>query len=89
MQNIDNQARVPRMRTVNEAAEELRQVDPHTGMTPYHIRRLCLDGIIPTVRAGKKMLLDLDVLIEYMSNPTADKFKPRPVPTVNGIRRIG
>ena len=76
------------MRTIQEAARELRELDSHTAITPYHIRRLCLEGIIPTVRAGKKILLDLDVLIEYMSNPTADKFKPRPVPTVNGIRRV-
>lgn len=79
---------IPRMRTIQEAARELRELDSHTAITPYHIRRLCLEGIIPTVRAGKKILLDLDVLIEYMSNPTADKFKPRPVPTVNGIRRV-
>ena len=84
----EDNRRVPRMRTINEAAEELRQLDPHTAMTPYHIRRLCLDGVIPTVKAGKKLLLNLDLLLEYMSNPTADKFQPRPVPTVNGIRRI-
>lgn len=81
-------ARVPRMRTINEAATELKTIDPHTAMTPYHIRRLCLDGVIPTVKAGKKILLNLDLLLEYMSNPTADKFQPRQTTTVNGIRRI-
>lgn len=84
-----NQARIPRMRTVNEAAQELRQLDPHTAMSPYHIRRLCLDGVLPTVKAGKKILLNLDTLIEYMYDPTADKFQPRQTATVNGIRRIG
>lgn len=86
--STENDARVPRMRTINEAAAELKAIDPHTAMTAYHIRRLCLDGVIPTVKAGKKFLLNLDLLLEYMSNPTADKFQPRPVPTVNGIRRI-
>lgn len=76
------------MRTVQEAAQELRQLDPRTAMSPYHIRRLCLDGVLPTVKAGKKILLDLDTLIEYMSDPTADKFQPRQTATVNGIRRI-
>lgn len=79
---------IPRMRTVQEAAQELRQLDPNTAMSPYHIRRLCLDGVIPTVHAGKKILLDLDILIEYMRDPTADKFQPRQTATVNGIRRI-
>lgn len=82
-------APIPRMRTVKEAAQELKALDPQTAMTPYHIRRLCLDGVIPVVKAGKKNLLDLDILLEYMRDPTADKFKPRPVTTVNGIRRVG
>lgn len=81
---------IPKMRTVNEAAQELKQLDPNTAMSPYHIRRLCLDGVLPTVRAGKKLLLDLNLLIEYMTDPTADKFKPRKTATdtIGGIRRI-
>lgn len=88
MTYTNNQARVPRMRTVREAADELKAHDPHTAMTAYHIRRLCLDGVIPTVKAGKKILLDLDILIEYMANPDADKFQPHPPRAVNGIRRV-
>ena len=83
----DKDVRVPRMRTVNEAAQELKALDPHTAMTPYHIRRLCLTGILPTVKAGKKILLNLDTLLEYMQDPTAKRF--RSVPTASGcIRRI-
>ncbi len=87
----NNDPRIARLRTVSEAAAELRALDPHTAMTPYHIRRLCLDGVLPTVKAGKKILLDLNMLIEYMKNPTADKFKPRTESTSNEsgvIRRI-
>ena len=86
----ENVKAIPKMRTVNEAAQELKQLDPNTAMSPYHIRRLCLDGVLPTVRAGKKLLLDLNLLIEYMTDPTADKFKPRKTDTdtINGIRRI-
>ena len=80
---------IPRMRTVREAAQELKVMDPHTAMTSYHIRRLCIDGVIPVVKAGKKNLLDLDTLLEYMRNPTADKFNPRSAATLNGIRRVG
>ena len=77
------------MRTVTEAAQELKDLDPHTAMTPYHIRRLCLDGVLPTIKAGKKILLNLDTLIEYMQNPTAEKFiSHQTVPTINGIRCI-
>lgn len=86
----ENITTIPKMRTVNEAAQELKQLDPNTAMSPYHIRRLCLDGVLPTVRAGKKLLLDLNLLVEYMTDPTADKFKPRKTATdtIGGIRRI-
>lgn len=77
MLSTDQQTRIPRLRTVSEAAAEIRARDQHTAMTPYHIRRLCLTGVIPNLKAGKKILLDLNMLIEYMQNPTADKFKPQ------------
>lgn len=79
---------IPRMRTIQEAARELRELDEHTAITPYHIRRLCLEGIIPTVKAGSKYLLNLDALLDYMANPTAERFQPRPADTFHGIRRI-
>lgn len=30
--------RIPRMRTVKEAATEIKQIDPNTAMTEWHIR---------------------------------------------------
>lgn len=89
MLSKNSQVRMPRMRTVTEAISEIKQIDPHTAMTKYHIRRLCLDGVLPAVKAGKKLLINLDTLIEYMADPTAEKFQPSTATTVNGIRRIG
>lgn len=60
---------LPRMRTIHEAAEELRKADPSTAISEYHIRRLTLDGTIPRVKAGKKYLINLDMLIEYLKRP--------------------
>lgn len=65
----------PRMRTIKEAAAELREIDPNTAVTPYCIRRLVLEGAIPHVKAGNKRLINLDRLLEYLSNPS----KPEPV----------
>ena len=73
----DQEPRIPRMRTISEAAAEIRARDQHTSITPHHIRRLCTSGVLPTLKAGKKILLDLNMLIENMQNPTADKFKPQ------------
>lgn len=60
---------LPRMRTVHEAAEELRRMDEGTAVTEYHIRQLAINNIIPRVKAGKKYLINLDALIAYLENP--------------------
>ena len=64
---------VPRMRTVHEAAEELRQMDANTAVTEYHIRQLAINNIIPRVKAGKKYLINLDALIAYLSQPDSER----------------
>lgn len=69
--------RVPRMRTAKEAAEEIRKVDPNTGITEYYVKQLALSGVIPSVMAGSKRLINLDALFEYLQShadePTEDE----------------
>lgn len=62
---------LPRMRTIQEAAAELRRIDPGTAVTPYRIRRLVLDGTIPHVSAGNKRLINLDTLLHYLEEAPA------------------
>ena len=71
MTNCNNKSehRIPRMRTVHEAAQELKQLDANTAVTEYHIRRLVLDGVLPRIKAGKKYLINLDLLLDYLENP--------------------
>lgn len=64
---------VPRMRTVHEAAEELKKLDAGTAVTEYHIRQLAINNIIPRVKAGKKYLINLDALIDYLSHPHSER----------------
>ena len=85
----ENKIKLPRMRTITEAAAEIKALDPHTAITPYHIRQLAITGVLPRVKAGKKYLISLDALLEYMLDPTAEKFRTQPAAVVNGIRRIG
>ena len=82
--------KLPRMRTIKEAAAELKALDEHTAVTEYHIRQLALSGVLPRVQAGKKLLINLDLLIEYLTNPDAYKFKVNitAVAENNKIRRI-
>ena len=89
---IDNTTnfKIPRMRTVAEAAKELKAMDEHTAVTEYHIRQLALSGVLPRVKAGRKMLINFDLLLEYLANPTADKFQvhSNAATDVNGIRPV-
>ena len=55
-----------RMRTIEQAANYIRAVDPDTALTKTAIRRKVLTGEIPSTRAGKKYLLDLDRLEEVL-----------------------
>ncbi len=76
-------ARLPRMRTLDECIKELKNIDPSTSVTKYFVRGLALSGAIPTVMVGRKRLINLDGLIQYLNEPhTAED------PTQNGIRRI-
>lgn len=80
---------VPRMRTISEAVSEIKAADPNTGVTPYRVRQLILSGVLPSVRAGNKYLIDLDVLIEYLKNPQSDRFVQAITENESGhIRRI-
>lgn len=51
---------IPRMATINEASEI-------TGLARYFIRQLAITNKVKTVKAGKKYLINVDKLIEYLN----------------------
>ena len=57
---------MPRMRTIQEAAKELKESDPNTAITPYAIRQMVLNGDIPHIKAGKKRLINMDILEQHL-----------------------
>ena len=90
MEMIENNRKIPRMRTVKEAAAEIKQLDANTALSEWRIRELALSGVLPRVQAGKKLLINLDTLFGYLENPTAERFQPKQDNTaaVQGIRKI-
>ena len=56
-----------RIRTIKNAYREIREQDPHTCITEWFLRQLITGGAIPSIRAGTKWLVDLDVIEEYIS----------------------
>lgn len=60
---------MPRMRLLGEAAAEIKQLDPGSAVTQYFIRQLALEGKIKSVMAGRKRLINLDDLLDYLTRP--------------------
>lgn len=54
------QLKTPKMATINEAAEL-------TGLAKFHIRQLALQNKITNLRAGKKILINMEKLVEYLN----------------------
>ena len=66
----------PHMGTIKEAADA-------SGLAVYRVRRLVASGRIRYVKAGRRILVNLDSLARYLN--TGDQ--PEPV-TCGGIQRI-
>lgn len=58
---------LPRMRLLDQAYEEVKKMDPQTAITKNIIRELVIDGEIKCVMVGRKRLINVDDLIEYLS----------------------
>lgn len=76
--------RIAKMRTIDEAIAEIVSLDPNTAITKNFIRSLVVSGKIPSVKAGKKYLINLDVLHNYLYNgdnqiPKTSIGKVRPI----------
>ena len=69
--------KIPVVLTVKDAVHKIKEVCPGTAITENYLRQLIKDGVLPELKAGNKVLINLDVLIEYLSDPTAEKFRPK------------
>ncbi|MDL2287288.1 helix-turn-helix domain-containing protein [Eubacteriales bacterium OttesenSCG-928-G02] len=74
----------PRMRTIQEAHRHIKENDPGTSLTQTALRRLVLEGVIPSMKIGNKYLLSLDALEGYLLTPSATVQDE----LVCGIRKI-
>lgn len=55
------------MRLVKDAFEQLKKEDPETDITIYALRTIVKSGVVPTVRLGRKLLINYDSLLDYLS----------------------
>lgn len=65
--NNNNNNRLPRMRTIPKAFEEIKKLDKDTCFTLRALRRMVNNGEIPVVQINSKKLINLDLLINKLS----------------------
>ncbi|MCL1986687.1 MAG: helix-turn-helix domain-containing protein [Firmicutes bacterium] len=85
--------KLPKMRTIPEAIKELKTLDPNNSLTQSILYRLTKSGELPSVKVGQKTLVDIDVLISYLTNsqhkkPPKTNNNPRADPEYGKVRKI-
>ena len=80
---------LPRMRTIAAAHQEITEADPNSGLTQNQLRVMVKTGKIPHVSAGKHILINLDILIDYLNSPEYQRGEPAQAVTEYGkLRRV-
>jgi len=75
-----------RMRTVKKALELMRELDPDTAVSEYCLRGLIKSGKIPVIHAGRKVLVNVDMLMTYIA--AGDEATEREPSQMGVIRRV-
>ena len=71
---------VPTMKSICECSQ-------NTGLAKYHVRQLVLQDKIKYVKAGRKYLVNLESLIEYLNN--GETQTNTEIENSNKIRKVG
>lgn len=74
----------PRIRTIKQTIQELKAKDSETAFTESALRRAISSGEIPHIRAGNKILVNLDVVEDYLSGNMQGVKRP----ATGNIRRL-
>lgn len=78
-------ANIPRMRTLPQAIKEIQRLDGETCYSLRALRRSVNNGEIPAIHINSKVLINLDALLDMLSNP---KGLPAPADKYGEIRRV-
>lgn len=58
-----------RIRTIQQAAAEIKSKDSNTAITEFFIRKMVNSGEIPAHKSGGKYLINMDVLEAFLQTP--------------------
>lgn len=68
---------IPRMRTIQQCAAYFKEQDPESGLGEWRIRQMVNREEIPAYHAGRRILINLDTLIAYVSGGPAAEGKEK------------
>ena len=57
-----------RLRTIRETICELKVNDPGCQLTDWALRQLVKEGVIPSIKIGKKSLLSVEAVERYVND---------------------
>ena len=57
-----------RIRTIQQAAAEIKEKDPNTAITEFYIRKILGAGIVPSQRSGGKYLVNMEILERFLES---------------------
>ncbi len=56
-------------RTIQQAYECIKGMDADTAITQHALRKLVVSGQLPSMRVGKKYLIDMEMLSDFLRMP--------------------
>lgn len=65
-----------RLRTLTETIKHIKEMDADTAITANALRRMVVSGRIPCFMVGKKYLVDLDNLFEFLKGTRPEDVLP-------------
>lgn len=68
--NLTKSPTPPPMRGIKQAIAEIKAADKNTALTEKALRRLILNHEIPSVKIGRKYLVNMIVLNNYLTSGT-------------------
>jgi hypothetical protein len=77
---------MPRLRTLTETYAHLKIMDSETAITPNALRRMVVSGQVPCVKIGKKYLIDLDTLENFLKGTRPENVLPNYKPPIKIIQ---
>ena len=65
-----------RMRTIKETMKHIKENDPDTKLTEHALRGMVKSGRIPSNYAGRKYLINIDLLDQFLQSDAENGGEP-------------